>query len=116
MPNDKYFGDHITADMKVALKWLNTKLKEKNPKYQFTKPDSAIALKWKYSDWCLMNMEDENYAWGIVDGEYVEMGSFSIKELQDIELPFGLGIERDLLFRPTNAKKLWDKLKTKNNM
>ena len=67
-------------------------------------------------DWYLMNMEDENYAWGIVDGEYVEMGSFSIKELQDIELPFGLGIERDLLFRPTNAKKLWDKLKTKNNM
>ena len=45
MPNDKYFGDHITADMKVALKWLNTKLKEKNPKYQFTKPDSAVALK-----------------------------------------------------------------------
>jgi len=52
MPNDKYFGDHITADMKVALKWLNTKLKEKNPKYQFTKPDSEVALKWKYSDWC----------------------------------------------------------------
>ena len=67
-------------------------------------------------DWYLMNMEDENYAWGIVDGEYVEMGSLSIKELQDIELPFGLGIERDRLFRPTNAKKLWDKLKTKNNM
>ena len=20
--------------------------------YQFTKPDSAVALKWKYSDWC----------------------------------------------------------------
>ena len=30
MPNDKYFGDHITADMKVALKWLNTKLKKKS--------------------------------------------------------------------------------------
>lgn len=29
MPNDKYFGDHITADMKVALKWLNTKLKKR---------------------------------------------------------------------------------------
>ena len=65
-------------------------------------------------DWYLMNMKDEDYAWGIVDGEHVEMGSFSIKELQDIELPFGLGIERDILFRPTNAKKLWDKLRLKD--
>ena len=52
MTDTKYFGDHITADMKVALKWLNEKLKKKNPNYQFNKPSSDVAIKWEYSDWC----------------------------------------------------------------
>ena len=59
MPNDKYFGDHITADMKVALKWLNEKLKKKNPNYQFDKPSSDVAIKWEYSDWC----DRIDYSW-----------------------------------------------------
>ena len=38
------------------------------------------------------------------------MGSFSIKELQDVKLPFGLGIERDLYFEPIKADELWKEL------
>jgi len=61
--------------------------------------------------WYLMNLaEDEDYAWGIVDGFAVEMGSFSMKELQNIELPFGLGIERDICFEPMPASELWEEL------
>ena len=61
--------------------------------------------------WYLMNLaEDGDYAWGIVDGFEVEMGSFSMKELQDIKLPFGLGIERDVLFSSTPASELWKEL------
>ena len=61
--------------------------------------------------WYLMNLaNDEDYAWGIVDGNAVEMGSFSIKELQGLELPFGLGIERDLYFEPVPASELWKEL------
>ena len=61
--------------------------------------------------WYLMNLhEDKDYAWGIVDGNAVEMGSFSMRELQSIKLPFGLGIERDTIFRPIQARQLWEEL------
>jgi len=62
--------------------------------------------------WYLMNMdEDEDYCWGIVDWMACEMGSFSMNELESVELPYGLGIERDLYFEPIKAKTLWDSIK-----
>ena len=47
--------------------------------------------------WYLMNQDpkDTDYCWGIVKGFEVEMGSFSISELQNYRGRFGLGIERD---------------------
>ena len=61
--------------------------------------------------WYLMNLdEDGDYAWGIVDGNAVEMGSWLMSELQDIKLRFGLGIERDLYFEPVKASALWKEL------
>ena len=62
--------------------------------------------------WYLMNLADDgDYAWGIVNGFEVEMGSFSMNELQKVKLkPFGLGIERDLYFEPMKASDVWDKL------
>ena len=62
--------------------------------------------------WYLMNLaDDKDYAWGIVDGFEVEMGSFSINELQKIKFkPFGHGIERDLYFEPVKASELWKEL------
>lgn len=62
--------------------------------------------------WYLMNIDpnDPDYAWGIVDGFAVEMGSFSISELESVTLPFGLGIERDIHFEPKPAKEVWETL------
>ena len=61
--------------------------------------------------WYLMNLaDDKDYAWGIVDGFEVEMGSFSMKELASIQLPLGLGIERDMYFEPVKASELWEEL------
>jgi len=61
--------------------------------------------------WYLMNLaDDEDYAWGIVDLFAVEMGSFSMKELQGIELPLNMGIERDKYFEPMPANELWKEL------
>ena len=62
--------------------------------------------------WYLMNLhpEDKDYAWGIVDGNAVEMGSWLMSDLQNQKLPFGLGIERDTLFEPMKAKDVWDAL------
>ena len=63
---------------------------------------------WK---WFLMNKKkDDSYCWGIVKGFEVEMGSFSIDELESIKLPFGLGIERDTLFEPMKASEVWKQL------
>jgi hypothetical protein len=61
--------------------------------------------------WYLMNMaDDEDYAWGIVDLFAIEMGSFSIKELQSVQLPLGMGIERDRYFESIPASELWKEL------
>ena len=40
----------------------------------------------------------------------VEIGSFSMKELTSIQLPFGLSIERDMYFEPVKASELWKEL------
>ena len=63
--------------------------------------------------WYLMNLdpEDSDYAWGIVNGHAVEMGSWQMSELQKVKIkPFGLGIERDLYFEPMKAKDVWEQL------
>jgi hypothetical protein len=54
--------------------------------------------------------EDPDYLWGIVNGYEVEIGSFSLSELQTTKVRFGLGIERDLHFHPMPAKEVWEKL------
>ena len=62
--------------------------------------------------WYVMNQDpsDPDYLWGIVKGFEVEMGSFSLSELQAVRGRFGLGIERDLHFHPVPAAVIWDKL------
>lgn len=42
--------------------------------------------------------EDGDTLFGLADLGYPELGSFSLAEMQDIELPLGMGIERDILF------------------
>lgn len=62
--------------------------------------------------WYLMNQDpdDPNYLYGIVDGFEVEVGSFSLSELQSYKGRFGIGIERDLYFTPMPAKDIWQEL------
>tara|TARA_R100001086_G_C11764475_1_gene239063 strand:- start:174 stop:485 length:312 start_codon:yes stop_codon:yes gene_type:complete len=61
--------------------------------------------------WYLMNKDPESdYCWGIVDGNAVEIGSFGIDELENYTGHFGLGIERDTMFKPVKAIEIWDKL------
>jgi len=62
--------------------------------------------------WYLMNQDpdDPDYLWGIVKGFEVEMGSFSLHELESAKSSRGLGIERDLYFQPMTAHEVWEKL------
>lgn len=65
--------------------------------------------------WYLMNQDpnDHDYLWGIVDGFEVEMGSFSLRELESVKGMMGLGIERDRWFKPVDVKVIWDMLNKK---
>jgi len=62
--------------------------------------------------WYLMNQdpEDPDYLWGIVKGFEVEMGSFSLSELESVTMFGHPRIERDLYFAPVPARNLWEKL------
>ena len=99
------------------MKLLTKEITEKATKQYSKGSDMEQMVVAKFFDpmgswrWYLMNLgEDEDYAWGIVDGHAVEMGSFSMRELQSIQLPLGLGIERDMYFEPVKASELWKEL------
>jgi len=53
--------------------------------------------------------EDDFIFWGLVDLHEQEFGYFSLNELESINLPFGLGIERDMHFEPNKAAQFWNK-------
>ena len=44
--------------------------------------------------------KETKLAFGVADLGYPEMGSFALWELEELKLPFGLKIERDLSFEP----------------
>jgi hypothetical protein len=63
--------------------------------------------------WYVMNADPEepDYLWGIVDLFEVEMGSMSREELVSLRIPpLNVRLERDISFKPINAKELWTNL------
>ena len=44
---------------------------------------------------------------GLADIGYPELGSWSLEELRGVRLPFGMGIERDLLFTGDFPISVW---------
>ena len=53
--------------------------------------------------------EDDDSLFGLADLGFgcPELGSFSLREIAAIRLPFGLGIERDLGFVPLQPLSVW---------
>ena len=99
------------------MKLLTKEIQEKATKQYDKGSDMEQMVVAKYFGgswtWYLMNLdpEDNDYAWGIVDGHAVEMGSWQMSELQKVKIkPFGLGIERDLYFEPMKASEVWKQL------
>ncbi|SJZ60064.1 Protein of unknown function [Enhydrobacter aerosaccus] len=50
---------------------------------------------------------DGHTLFGLADLGYPELGSFSLEELASIVLPFGMGIERDILFTGDFPISVW---------
>jgi hypothetical protein len=50
---------------------------------------------------------DGDTLFGLADLGEPELGSFSLEEMTSIRLPFGLGIERDILFETHHPISVW---------
>lgn len=79
----------------------NTKMNDKIVYAKFFAPDSN----WT---WYLIELskEDNDLAFGYVIGHENEFGYWSISELENVQGPLGLHIERDLTFQPTEFKNI----------
>lgn len=60
--------------------------------------------------WLATELDDEgDVMFGLADIGYPELGSWSFGELEAIRLPFGMGIERDVLFTGMFPISVWAK-------
>lgn len=56
--------------------------------------------------WYATEFDGKDIFFGLVDGHEKELGNFSLKELESVKGPLGLGVERDRHFTPTPLSKL----------
>jgi len=68
---------------------------------KFFTPDSA----WT---WYTSEFDGDDTFFGLVVGFEVEIGYFSLSELQEVRGPWGLPIERDLYFEPQTLRELME--------
>ncbi len=100
------------------MKLMTTEISEQLQKQYSMGSDMDQMVVAKFFDpsgswtWYAMNQdpEDPSYLWGIVKGLEIEIGSFSLDELQAFKGRLGIGIERDLFFKPMPAREVWEKL------
>jgi hypothetical protein len=73
--------------------------------------DAVVQVKF-FTPWAQWNWYATEYDpktrmfFGLVDGAVRELGSFSLDELEEVNGPFGLMIERDMYFPPTRLGDL----------
>lgn len=79
---------------------------------QAGKGESSLAFlklftPWSHWTWYVLEMDPETKdCFGLVQGLDTELGYFNLGELEKIEGPFGLAIERDIHFEPTPLSQL----------
>jgi len=62
---------------------------------------------WTYWTWYVMEYDPETGdCFGYVEGHEKEMGYFNKKEIEELNGPFGLKVERDLSFETTDFEEL----------
>jgi len=59
--------------------------------------------------WYASEFDGEDIFFGLVNGLELELGYFSLKELQSVKGPLGLPIERDLYYEPKSLRELMEK-------
>jgi hypothetical protein len=62
--------------------------------------------------WLGIEFDGEDTFFGYVSGFECELGYFSLSDLASVKGPLGLGIERDLHFKPTRLSEIRAKYET----
>lgn len=95
----------MTKELEKQIPQLGTIENEKNPQII-----AHLFNPMGVGDWYIIEGEkDENNDWmfyGLVDLQFREYGYFTLKELEDIQLQYGLKIERDLYWTPKTIHEL----------
>lgn len=92
----------LTAELRRKIPPLYSQEHESDPivHCKFFTPDSN----WT---WYVLELDpEEGRFFGLVDGHEVELGYFSLEELETVTGPMGLHIERDLYFRPRRVSEV----------
>lgn len=55
---------------------------------------------WNHWTWYAYEFDGKDIFFGFVKGDFDEYGTFSLSEMESVEGPMGLGIERDIHFTP----------------
>jgi len=91
----------LTQELRDKLPALGATEKVDDPSaiVKFFTPDSS----WT---WFATEFDGDDTFFGLVVGFEVELGYFSLSELESVRGPLGLPIERDLWFKPTPLSQL----------
>jgi Protein of unknown function (DUF2958) len=96
----------------IAMNLLTDEIKHQLPPLYSTEttPDPIAWVKFFTPDaswtWYATEFDGEDTLFGLVQGQDEEMGYFSLSELQSLQGPFGLKVERDISFKPTPLSAL----------
>ena len=88
--------------MKLITKEIKTKLASNKGDANVDKPYLKLFSPTGAATWLITEIVDEDTLYGLCDlgMGFPELGYVSLQELESIELPFGLKIERDMYFTP----------------
>ena len=93
------------------MQLLTDEIRNKIPKLgsQAENPDPIIQVKffcpWNHWTWYAYEFDGEDIFFGYVKGDFDELGTFSLSELESVRGPMGLTIERDIYFSPKLLSK-----------
>ena len=76
--------------------------------------DPVVQVKFFYPDvswtWYAIEFDGQDLCYGFVDGDFPELGAFSLAELKANRGKLGLPIERDRYFQPCRLSELRTRL------
>ena len=91
----------LTQELKKQLPALYSQENEKDPMVY-----AKFFLSMTKWTWFATEFDGKDSFFGFVAGEYPELGYFSLSELESVEGPYGLGVERDRYFEPVRLSTI----------